>query len=119
MATSKLFGDNLTKCWEVTCNGLVSQPGGVGILLHSTTLHTTQTGDKPRPDWPSGLPYSNWGQTLPLPLEIGNACVKNTLSLPIITGKNPRKENSIMSKACTPLTDSQALKESCGLPEAL
>ena len=24
---------NLTKCWEVTCNGLVSHPGGVAILL--------------------------------------------------------------------------------------
>ena len=27
------FGDNLTKCWEVTCDGLVSHPGGVEILL--------------------------------------------------------------------------------------
>ena len=24
---------NLTKCWEVTCNGLASHPGGVAILL--------------------------------------------------------------------------------------
>ena len=22
------FGDNLVKCWEVTCDGLVSHPGG-------------------------------------------------------------------------------------------
>ena len=27
------FGDNLTKCWVETCDGLVSHPGGVGILL--------------------------------------------------------------------------------------
>ena len=32
MGTScKLLGDNLTKCWEVTCNGLLSHPGGVEI----------------------------------------------------------------------------------------
>ena len=24
---------NLTKCWEVTCDGLKSHPGGVAILL--------------------------------------------------------------------------------------
>ena len=24
---------NLTKCWEVTCDGLASHPGGVAILL--------------------------------------------------------------------------------------
>ena len=24
---------NLTKCWEVTCDGLTSQPGGIAILL--------------------------------------------------------------------------------------
>ena len=24
---------NLTKCWEVTCNGLASYPGGVAILI--------------------------------------------------------------------------------------
>ena len=28
-----MLGDNLTKCWEVTCDGLVSHPGGVQILL--------------------------------------------------------------------------------------
>ena len=27
------FGDNLTKHWEVTCNGVISHPGGVEILL--------------------------------------------------------------------------------------
>ena len=27
------FGDNPTKCWEETCVGLVSHPGGVEILL--------------------------------------------------------------------------------------
>ena len=26
-------GDHLTKCWEVPCDGLVSHPGGVEILL--------------------------------------------------------------------------------------
>ena len=30
MGTSKLLGDNLTKCWEVACDGLVSHPGGGG-----------------------------------------------------------------------------------------
>ena len=33
MGTSKLLGDNLTKSWEVTCDGLISHPGGVEILL--------------------------------------------------------------------------------------
>ena len=33
MGTNKFLGDNLTKCWEVTCDGLVSHPGGVEILL--------------------------------------------------------------------------------------
>ena len=28
MGTSKWLGDNLTKCWKVTCDGLVSHPGG-------------------------------------------------------------------------------------------
>ena len=32
---------NLTKFWEVTCNGLASHPGGVAIL-HS--LYATETG---------------------------------------------------------------------------
>ena len=32
MGTSKLLGDNLTKCWEVTCDELVSHPEGVEIL---------------------------------------------------------------------------------------
>ena len=33
MRTSKLLGDNVIKCWEITCDGLVSHPGGVEILL--------------------------------------------------------------------------------------
>ena len=33
MGPGKLLGDNLTKCWEVTCDGLVSHPGGVEIFL--------------------------------------------------------------------------------------
>ena len=36
MGTSELLGDNLTNCWEVTCDGLVSHPGGVEILLVSS-----------------------------------------------------------------------------------
>ena len=28
---AKLLGDNLAKCWEVTCEGLLSHPGGVEI----------------------------------------------------------------------------------------
>ena len=27
------YQGNLTKCWEVTCDGLASHPGGVAILL--------------------------------------------------------------------------------------
>ena len=27
------FGDNLTKCWEVTCDELISHPVGIKILL--------------------------------------------------------------------------------------
>ena len=34
MVTSKLSTEgNLTKCWGITCDGLVSHPGGVAILL--------------------------------------------------------------------------------------
>ena len=33
---------NLTKCWEVTCDGLLSHPGGVAMLLRS--FHATETG---------------------------------------------------------------------------
>ena len=29
------FRDNLTECWQVTCDGLVSHQGGVEILLAS------------------------------------------------------------------------------------
>ena len=34
---------NLTKCWEVTCDGLTSHPGGVAILLVAS-IHATETG---------------------------------------------------------------------------
>ena len=44
MATSKLLGYNLTKCWKVTWDGLVSHPGGVEIL--PVASYTTETGDK-------------------------------------------------------------------------
>ena len=27
------YQGNLTKCWEVTCDGLASHPGGIAILL--------------------------------------------------------------------------------------
>ena len=40
MGTSILLGDNLTKCWEVTCDGLVSHPGGVEILLVASYYRT-------------------------------------------------------------------------------
>ena len=33
MGNSKLLGDNVTKCWQVTCDGLVSHPGGEEIFL--------------------------------------------------------------------------------------
>ena len=33
-------------CWELTCNGLVSRPGGV---KDSYPLNNTETGDKRRP----------------------------------------------------------------------
>ena len=46
MGTSKLLRDNLTKCWEVTCDGLVSHPGGVEILLVASYYEN----DKRRPD---------------------------------------------------------------------
>ena len=36
MGTNKLLGDNLIKCWEVTCDGPVSHPGGVEILLDAS-----------------------------------------------------------------------------------
>ena len=58
MGTNELLGDNLTKCWEVTCDGLVSHPGGVEILQ---SLHTTETGDKCRPDGPPGSPQFRLG----------------------------------------------------------
>ena len=29
----QIVGENLTNCWEVTCDGLASRPGGVEILL--------------------------------------------------------------------------------------
>ena len=38
MGTSKLLGDNLTKCWEVTCDRQISHPGGVEILLVTSYL---------------------------------------------------------------------------------
>ena len=38
-------------CWELTCDGLVSRPGGV---KESHPLNTTETGDKRRPHGPLG-----------------------------------------------------------------
>ena len=35
-------------CWELTCDGLVSLPGGVKL---SHPLNTTETGDKRRAPW--------------------------------------------------------------------
>ena len=51
MGTSKLLGDNLTKCWEVTCDGLVSHPWGVEILLVAS-YSAPETEDKCRPHGP-------------------------------------------------------------------
>ena len=42
---------NLTNCWGVTCDGLVSRPGGVEILL-AASCYGNQ--DKLRPDEPDG-----------------------------------------------------------------
>ena len=36
IGVANCFGDNLTKYWEITCNGLVSHTGGVEILLVSS-----------------------------------------------------------------------------------
>ena len=43
MEISKLLGDNLTKCWEVTCDGLVSHPEGVEILLVALALRQSES----------------------------------------------------------------------------
>ena len=61
------FGDSLTKCWEVTCDGPVRIPSGGE--KYSQSLHTTETGDKRRPDGPSGSPNYDWGLSLPLSLQ--------------------------------------------------
>ena len=37
MGTGKLSGQSLTKCWEVTYDGLASHPGGVAVLLVAST----------------------------------------------------------------------------------
>ena len=50
--TANCFGDNLTKCWGVTCDGLVSHPGGVEILLVASYYI----------DEPSGSPSYDWGR---------------------------------------------------------
>ena len=60
MESANCFGNNLTKCWEVACDELISHPGGIDILLVASyherifkplLLHTTETGDKRRLDW--------------------------------------------------------------------
>ena len=54
MGTSKVTLNcqgNLTKCWEVTCDGLASNPGGVVILLVASYYGNR---DKLRPDGPLG-----------------------------------------------------------------
>ena len=56
VGTSKLLGDNLTKCWEVTCDGLVSHPGGVEILLvasYYTNLQWTSIPSRESRNTPS------------------------------------------------------------------
>ena len=42
---------NLTSCWGVTCDGLASRPGGVGIFLAASCYGNR---DKLRPDEPVG-----------------------------------------------------------------
>ena len=63
MGTSKLLGDNLTNCWEVTCDGLVSHPGG--------SRNTPSRFILRKPELRAGTDESSWlaqlrlGQTLP------------------------------------------------------
>ena len=50
------FGNNLTKCWEVTCDGLVSHPRGVEKLLvasYYTNLQWTSIPSKGSRNTPS------------------------------------------------------------------
>ena len=51
MGTGELLGENLTNCWGVTCDGLVSRPGGVEILL-AASYYGHQ--DKLQPNEPVG-----------------------------------------------------------------
>ena len=70
MGTSKLLGDNLTKCWEVTCNGLVSHPGGVEIYLVASYLR--------KPEISAGLmglclaSFHQFGQPFPYLFQFAN-----------------------------------------------
>ena len=43
---------NLTKCWEVTCDGLASHPGGVAILLVASCY---RNWNKLRQQWTTRL----------------------------------------------------------------
>ena len=43
---------NLTKCWEVTCDGLASHPGGVATLLFASSYRNR---DKLRQSWATRL----------------------------------------------------------------
>ena len=53
------YGDNLTKCWEVTCDGLASHPGGVEMILRSRfvlrkleiSAGTDESSGSPNYDW--------------------------------------------------------------------
>ena len=72
MGISKLLGDNVTKCEELL--PCLRQPAMdpceypiQGEFKYSLSLHTTETGDKRRPDGPFGSPNFDWGQSLPLP----------------------------------------------------
>ena len=47
----RIVGENVTNCWGMTCDGLVSRPRGVEILLAASCYGNR---DKLRPDEPAG-----------------------------------------------------------------
>ena len=54
MGTSKLLGYNLTKCWKVTCDGLVSHPGSSRnnpshFILRKLEMSASTDGPSARP----------------------------------------------------------------------
>ena len=51
LSAQEICWGNLKNCWGVTCDGLVSRPGGVEILLAASCYGNR---DKLRPDGPVG-----------------------------------------------------------------